>query len=304
MRSSDKRLQGEHMWIPAHERHAIERVSLTFELSGALPIKLLSNLMAGAASKLASKGLDSVTEAMELNFPPAIMQQGAFFASPQISVGPNGLVVGGQAQPFQASGRTYRLIRAGEVKEELQLHKNRVVYMAVEYDGWVGFRQRFLDLAGEFLERSITVAGIDAVKLEYWDRFTFDGNQENIDFLQLIRENSPYVADFARSQKGLWHSHIGFFTEPGSAEKRLVNLNVDVVDLAEAITQTGERLERRSVGIYSMVQDTFDRDHALETTEHAVSTTDEMHTILKDVLTNVITTEIAERISLNHQVDQ
>lgn len=290
------------MWFPAHERHAIERVSITFQFSETLPTKLFQAILGQASTELPISGLDNAADELEANFMSPVVAGQPMMMPQSISVGPNGVVFGGQ--PLQVAGRTFRSIRDSVVKEEVQIHKNRLVYATSVYDGWANFIPRFRSLSDQFLNKYLASLDIESAKLEYWDRFTFRGDMTAANFADLFRQNSRYVPTFGQDMHELWHSHIGFFSDPGSSAKRLMNLNVDVIDVAEVDSETGATHERRSVGIYSMARDTFDDTKSLETIQEALSTMDEMHTILKDVLTNAITDQIADRISLNGQAAQ
>jgi hypothetical protein len=101
----------------------------------------------------------------------------------------------------------------------------------------------------------------------------------------------------------LLHAHVGYFDKAASFDrgKRLINLNIDAVDLAEAAgakkPSGGPGI--RSVGIYSMAQETFVREASPGTYVDAQSTLGTLHTILKDVLADVIAPDMAERIRLN-----
>ncbi|HEX2554204.1 MAG TPA: hypothetical protein VHL98_10910 [Microvirga sp.] len=137
------------------------------------------------------------------------------------------------------------------------------------------------------------------MKLEYWDRFVFDGPAHDVDYGSLLNSASGHLPKFGFETKGLWHSHVGYFAEPGLSSRRLINLNIDAFDVSRSIGAPLEAPEQlRSVGIYSMVQD--DQGHrSLASGSDTVSSLEEMHTILKLLLADVITRQAAERISLN-----
>jgi hypothetical protein len=58
---------------------------------------------------------------------------------------------------------------------------------------------------------------------------------------------------------------------------------------------------KRSVGIYSMGQDTMDTPSPLASSD-TVAVVNDLHSILKEVLGDVILSEMAERIGLNGNV--
>ena len=287
------------MWSPAHERHAIERVSVTIRFSEPVPMKFWSSLTNDVAAPMSSKGLDTSADEFEANFTPALMQ-GGFPQS--FSVGPNGVHIGGQNHSLQVAGKLFRKVNGSEVREEVQFHRNRFVYATSIYDGWDAFIERMLDLGQSYTQSALLVTSLGSVQLEYWDRFTYRGPKEEADFSSLLRNDSRFIPSYQTEVRDLWHSHMGFFVETQNDARRLVNFNVDVIDAEEeAIAGDGPE-ELRSVGLYSMARDTYEDGGSPETFGEALSTLNQMHSILKNVLTDAITSETARRISLNDQV--
>lgn len=176
------------------------------------------------------------------------------------------------------------------------------LFTTTHYGGWASLRSRLADALNNHLSVALNTVNVAAIKVEYWDRFVSEDPADVADYKELLNASSKYIAGFGFDTAGLWHSHIGLFVEPGSSEKRLINLNVDVVDITEAPDveeATGVPAQKRSVGIYSMVQDTMSPSAPFETIDGAYSTLEEMHTILKVVLADAITGAAADRISLH-----
>jgi uncharacterized protein (TIGR04255 family) len=283
-------------WQLAHQDHAIERVSISFQFTEPLPSKLWQSMLSAAETGFQDLGFAGMPG--EPGFvlpPPGIQGQPGFEIVIQGGNAVFGLPLGGQG------GRTFRVTAGNEVTEEVSLTRARFAYTATIYEGWTRFRNRSQSLLGRYLDEALSMVGMNLIKMEYWDRFVFDGPPERADYEAILRSDSRHVPHFYSSTNELWHSHVGYFADPGSSQRRLVNVNVDVLDLlqrVEADTQA-PNAPRRSVGIYSMVQDTLGAESAPAGGHACVSTLEEMHTILKGVLLDVINDEVAQRISLN-----
>lgn len=280
-------------WQPAHEAHAIERVNVTFQFGEAVSSKLWSSMLNRATLDYQKKGFNVTTDGIEFAVspiaPPQAMGMGA---SPAGVVPAAGAVLPGPLPIAGTTTRTLRRVVGNEVWEEVALSQLRFSYATTRYDRWVPFRQRLYELLEGLLNQALQVVDLNLVKMEYWDRFVFDGAPSVIDYGALFRSNSGLVANFYSGMAELWHSHIGHFVPSPAHTKRLFNLNVDVFD---ATDQGGLK---RSAAIYSMAQDTISETPPSNASE-AVPILDDQHKLLKEAMKSVIVPEMAERIGLN-----
>jgi len=282
-------------WKLAHEDHAIERASLSFHFKEPMPSKPWHGL---------------VTEASQLFPKKGFLVSSREFTSQLILAGPQ---TDGSAPNFpypqplpEVVGWMFRAVAGVQIREELAIRRNQFVYTTILYDRWSNFKGRIVDLLWWALNQALPLVDVEAVKLEYWDRFNFVGVPSEAAYREILRAESRYIPSFPLDDGELWHSHIGFFTAPGASARRLINLNVDVLDLVSAATQGSstpsegsEQPEpQRSVGIYSMAQDTVNAEK-IQTSAAIEPILDEMHGVLKGVLADVITDEAARRISLD-----
>ncbi len=293
-------------WRLAHEDHAIERVSVTFQFAEPVPSKPWQRLLNAATLRLPENGFNSTSDDVELNLAQLVMPGGGPFSQGgALVIGPGGAIIGaGQPGAPPSTGRTFRVVGGNEVREEVSLHRHQVVYSTTLYDRWTSYKERMLALLSPLLDQSLPVVNLGTIKLEYWDRFVFMEAAEGADYRDLLRSGSRHLPSFPFDRNDLWHSHIGYFTQPGLSAKRLLNLNIDVMDLVEAQnTLTAQAPQaRRSVGIYSMAQDTIAPDRTPASAAETQSTLDEMHAVLKETLADVVTDETAERISLKGKI--
>ncbi|TXN41415.1 hypothetical protein FV232_19770 [Methylobacterium sp. WL30] len=286
-------------WQPAHETHAIERVTVTLMFAEHISTKPWQMLLPLATRDLSKLGFQAAPDAPQLaqNLP----QSAPGVAQLVINIGANPVAFGnvGGGIPFS---RNFQYIEAGEARDEIIVARNMFLFTTTFYGGWASLRNRFAEALNNHISIALNTVNIGAIKIEYWDRFVSEDSADAADYKGLLDIASKYVPKFGFETEGLWHSHVGLFVEPGSSERRLVNLNIDVVDIAEA-PEAGavmaEPAQKRSVGIYSMVQDTPRPGAPLESAAAIYSTLDEMHTILKVVLADAITDAASDRIALN-----
>lgn len=286
-------------WLPAHQAHAIERVSVTFQFAEPVPSKAWQALLNRASVDLPVQGFNVSLDEMEFNFAQApnlvgVPQMNAFV------IGPDGLVVP-QGQPQTGvGGKTFRRVSGDSVQEEVSLLRTRFIYATTLYDRWAGCKKRIANVLGLYLSTALNSVDTSLIKLEYWDRFVSEESGSNAVFAQLFRQNSKHVPEFVFDMGELWHNHVGYFVQTHAAAKRLINVNLDAIDLEERdAVNPSIRFQRRSVGIYTMVQDTVRQDASPSDIDATIVALDGMHAILKDVLADVISEEAARLISLD-----
>lgn len=195
-------------------------------------------------------------------------------------------------------GRAFRSVVGNEVREEVALFPSRFSYVTTRYDRWRLFRSRMLELLGPLFDDAMHDVYLSATKLEYWDRFIFGGAPDSVSYGDLFRSQSRHLPAFFLDAHSLWHSHTGYFEPTEAAERRLVNLNVDIFDFADSQPPPAGLTTRRSAGIYSMAQDSFALGHGPASSEDASNNLDALHTILKAIMTETISPAMAERIAL------
>lgn len=272
-------------WSPAHEAHAIERVSASIFFSEAVPTKGWAVISAKAQVAFQNAGFTTIT-------PPIATPVPGLGQPFQIMIGPNGVQTAG------GEGRIYQVLDGVDLREEVHLFRDRLVYNATRYAGWASFWGRIESLILPLFEDFNALVNPSIAKLEYWDRFNFDGNPSDVNFRELISPISKYMPAFLAESTDLVHAHIGYFDAAPAGHKRLVNANADAIDLMVPSSE-GELKPVRSLGLYSLVQDQLTQDRgSVFGKPELISTFDELHTTLKDVVGDIITSDMADRISL------
>jgi len=104
---------------------------------------------------------------------------------------------------------------------------------------------------------------------------------------------------FPTDTNELWHSHVGYFLPATQTSRRLINLNVDVADIADPLPSgAATPAPTRSVSIYTLVQDALLQTTSPSSFNDVSTRLDEIHGALKTAFGEVITTEMADRIAL------
>lgn len=281
-------------WRLAHEKHAIERVALTLIFVEPIPHRLWVDILDAATKSLPALGLDTIFDTPVVNI--GIGQPN--FAIPT-GVRLDAMAVGEAHVGQPLGGRIFRSRAAPSAHEEINLSRDAFVYQTGLYNRWGDFKQRAFSLIGPSFDSARTQVDVRQVKLEYWDRFVFEGTREEVTYAGLLSADSPYLPRFQNEATSLWHAHIGQFVAPGRSARRLINLNIDALDLRDAATSPDTAATaQRSVGIYTLAQDDLRADGSSVDSQDINPTIDEMHAVLKEVFRQTVTDEIATRVSL------
>ena len=91
------------------------------------------------------------------------------------------------------------------------------------------------------------------------------------------------------------------FTSAEKTERRLINVNLDMLDVAQPPVdgKSPEPEIRRSAGIYTMAEDFINDAHPVIDSSDALSRLSQAHDCLKQVFSDIVTPEIAKKISLS-----
>jgi uncharacterized protein (TIGR04255 family) len=285
-------------WHLARESHAIERVAVAISFAEPIPSRRWLQLLSQAEKAIPENGFVVVSNGANRLPGPAPMD---IRIIARMGDGP----LGAEQLVEQIDlGRHFQRLSGNELQEEVILNRESFVYITPLYTRWNAFRTRVMELLKPSLDLALDLVPLQFAKLEYWDRFVFNGPIKDVDYRDLLKPNSKFVPGLPIDMKELWHSHVGFFAPPGDSQRRLVHLNVDVIDITDNKTSGDAQKpeQRRSVGIYSMAQDTLDLVNGAPTSDAVSAKLGNMHDALKDVLREVITKQAAEQINLDSGV--
>lgn len=219
-------------WIPASTAHAIERTRIAITFAPELSSKTVEAVGKAADPAVAEMGLLPRTALNAENF--------------AVGIGPDGPKLTGRKMVAWQITNTAGPVGATEV---LQLDQAGMQYETTNYVRWTLFLEHFKKVAGKSLKALDAVSDAQAVSLEYFDRFIFDGDMPQGRPGDLLAGALVEVLGApAKSGKELWHLHRGWFEEQDD-ERFLVNQNLDGVD-----GQTVDGKTIRSIQILTKIE--------------------------------------------------
>ena len=213
-------------WRAIHEVHAIDRVRVMLQFNEALNDKLLQKAATPVANRYAELGFETVGRA-----------EGVI----QTIVPDQNLI------PLMPPIRNGWVLKRGNETEEAGFRDLVFGYLSTEYGRWENLENRFWEIFREALTIALESVDLAQVKLEYWDRFIFDGDPVRADARSLLADVDPSVPSTSVAGATLWHSHTGWF-EQWEGNPVLINRNFDVID------QTIDGEVRRVMNIFTLVE--------------------------------------------------
>ena len=195
-------------WRAIHEAHAIDRVRVILQFNEALNDKLLQKAVLPTKEKY-----------RELEFETVERAEGAVQT----------FVITQDGTPLQPPERKGWVFKRGNTIEEAGFRDSVFGYVSTEYGRWENLEIRFWDIFRDALTVALESVDLTHIKLEYWDRFVFDGDPATADARHLLEGVDPSVPSASISGVTLWHSHAGWFEERDGTPI-LINRNFDAID--------------------------------------------------------------------------
>jgi uncharacterized protein (TIGR04255 family) len=259
---------------PIFPAHAIERCSATIVFDQPLPQKIWSSVRTRHRDRLLGAGL--------LAGPPTVGMQ------IDISTGRIVPIEGDGPGSYVTSNRA----------ETLTLASNQINLTTTLYTRWLNFEATLNKLFIPLVADYSAVVSISAIQLEYNDRFIWSGTWDNFSSDSLLHHQGGLFA--ARPAKaGQWHCHSGWVETPEPGKRRLINVNIDTG--STAVPNSG--VPGPSIGIRTVIQDGIILLSS-QTASNWYNESDvvpilrQEHTDLKDLLRQIISSAMAEKIGL------
>ncbi|UWP89106.1 TIGR04255 family protein [Aliiroseovarius crassostreae] len=264
------------MWTPASGAHAIERVSLAVIFTDAVPMKVLD-----AATQF--------TEALVADgtFP---VKQDVASANIEFSVS---LEDGGKSvvsQPDRVGVAFY-----ADTDQSLELArytKDLAVLSSYNYESWSAFVQHVQKTLIPYLAKVRDIVSIKTVKLEYDDRFVFEGDPTKANIDEVVNVPSLHLPKEAVGSGFPWHSRRGWFV-PADNGAVLVNLDMSETRVARVDQPDIPFL---SVFIKSVVEARLD-----EPVDEVAALNEifkDLHTLSKEVFMSTLTDDAKEMVGI------
>jgi hypothetical protein len=278
-------------WEPIHENHAIDVMAAVATFGQPLPDRLLRKALQVSEEVAFEVGLKSRH---------SLLQQQFVFSGSQGGIMPAMGGVRGQMFNAQLDSPEGQPL-PGRVAEQLQVDQLSIIYRTWRYVSWNWQSERIRALMMPTLSTVQDAVAISGQRLEYLDRFRFEGDPSAVEFSSLFRERSGLIAEHGFRRSDLWHSYTGFF-EPspqGTSTKRLFQINIDVVDEPSGPMPDAPKI--RWANILTAREDRLqpdEVDYGTRDPDMIVKSFDLMHTELKNLFGKLVTDAIAERVYL------
>ncbi|MGV2130876.1 TIGR04255 family protein [Agrobacterium vitis] len=215
-------------WLPLHENHAINVMALVIQFAEPITTPIYRKALAAADASTTKAGFASREQipTYQISLQPGVPQT---FQQPEM----HGAVI--YSSYFGSAISPISPLEAHPYSEQLQIEPRSIVYRTRSYVSWTWQKSRYFEIINPIIDAVSGIVETSAVRFEYQDQFTFDGRCNEADVRLLFRDNSPYLAPHVYEELGTWHSHTGCFLPSADTTKKLLQINVDAVDTADAM---------------------------------------------------------------------
>lgn len=211
------------------------------------------------------------------------------------------MMSGGMEGGFSPVGIEFlRLERPDFYSEKIAILRDEVSVEEWRYTRWAAFSEKLNALMLPIVTHFAQTVPVLSVQLEYIDLFQSKTPGEATDISEILRHPNNFIPSESFSQDQTFHSHTGYFQRKDDITKRLVNVDVDVVDVRTPVQPKA----LRSVRIRTNISDFFNQegytaisDEAFNT-EFIASRLYDQHIELKDLLSSILSEEATDAISL------
>ena len=273
-------------WVPAAGVHAIETVAVSFVYAEHVTTKSIN--------KLSSDLRDSYGK-FKLSKPKPIARLNVEVKLPEGADELNAKTPASRVQTPEIVGWKFGDDNSGNFDGEiLTLATDQVQYVSNEYGSWTGLCTRLWFLLSEYLENSTDIAEIKAIKLEYKDRFVFEGPQENANVNEVLNLPGSAFPEGVFKAGLPWHLNRGWF-EGNDNGIILLNLNLA---LGSVSRHDDPDVPLSSVAIATVAEVRLET--TLDSVEQLKSELEKLHITSKETVISAITGEAAELVGLTN----
>lgn len=218
-------------WRLAHGHHAIAGMAVIVNFSTPVPDRAVQRMLKAASEPALAAELRNILPVVSFSFNPA--------GQPSQQVGGQ-LYNSLEAVPNQPGLNV-------DYSRQFQVEQNSIVYRTSLYRGW---KEELADIERLFqpvLAIATDVVGIQTLRIEYRDVF-YQEADATLD--QLLRRECKLIAPHVFDQPALWHSYAGYLLPRENASSRVVQVNLDYLDVAGS-----EQQQRRLVQMTTVRED-------------------------------------------------
>lgn len=265
---------------PIHEAHAIEQV--LFALQFERPLR--------------DSGLEKArgfAEEFKEELPGRAEIQGVTFA-----IGAGGPVGSIPALPSSGVIRS-RTAPDGTIENELRVEPASLTFRTTIYSRWKDVWSRSRKYFGAIAPAYISESRLTGISVNFVDKFIWTGSPEECKPSEMLRPGSDYLSPHVYGLKNLWHNHTGAFLRIDEKTKRLLNVNVDLLD------ENQPNGLRRVLIVRTVLTDLLNQPGYEASAVAAANIVDfvdthiqDLHAFGKIVFGNIINDEMSKRIAL------
>lgn len=262
------------MWTTFNETNAVEGVALTIRF--AEPIN----------SKVGKRISDELERAArpEGFIDKQPLQQFQIDVSTQ-AVRPT--VASGMALQHMSVMRNHVGFVEPTLVRQLVVQPEQLVLQIHHYRSWEKEWEAAVKMLSPALGLAAPVAQVASLRLEYLNRFIFDGNDEDVIAAGLLN-SSQWLAGLSLTSTDFWHSHSGRFDDHVGTTRRLTQVNADMQTLNLSHPLQGRRtlslmlaVERQFSGTG---MDAEEADITPKVDENFRALHDDIHHLFKEII--------------------
>ena len=265
---------------PSREAHSIEQIAVAVQFDRPLQDNQLAELRNSLEQFKNDNDLPGYAELQGIAF--SLGQPGAIPIPQQL---------GGMLM--------HRSAPNGSIERELRIERAVCTYRTTKYTKWDSVwteAKKYFEVVIPQFGRFAKIAGIS---LNFQDKYIWNGVLGEAKVDGLLRHDSQYLSPHIFKAEDLWHCHTGAFIRLDSHTKRLLNINVDLLD------ENSPAGTQKVVSIATVLTDMLNQPtyETLEINETDIvnyldTRMQSLHAFSKDVFGNIINDEMCKRIAL------
>ena len=271
------------MWKPINPKHSIETMAMVIAVTEPLSSVVYRRIIRGLEPLTFEQGLTVRTPIQGLALR---IEENSITSKPSLA---HGMVF-----QKQSLVRNHDEQVVSKTAAELVVDPNQIVFRDMLYSSWFGVSTSLWKMIEGAIPIITSASDVRMIRLEYLDRFFFDGVAAEATAHGVIKIGSDLVSPHIYALKDLWHSHTGKLAsldpvgeidlDAVCETKRLFQVNIDMVDLT-----AGELAGKRSIGVLTAVEDRFLPNGMEDATLEMLRTKfDDLHIEAKKLFTNTV----------------
>lgn len=269
-------------WEPAHADHSIDNVNILMTFIEKIDLDTFDDIMLPVRKAAATHHFGNRVEVQEPDLE---------LAQPQQMIGGGGLnlTVHFGAEPGLSRRVVFQRIADGAVAAEFSIGAKTLAVATTRYRRW----SDLFDITTDILESIENVwpikSKIKAIRLQFMDRFV--SGVGGGDHFEVIARDTRFLVEPIDDPEAAFHVHSGWFDYKAEPSIRaLINVNIDANDTRTPAAPDN----RRQITILTLSQyESLD-----SVLDDPLRRLDTLHLRLKDLFSNIISPEAAQRVGL------